>query len=66
MFGIEWRNFKRRLEPKDMKDQMRINRQLCDYIYYLQTEIQQCKKDLKRLGKGKASDEAVEAQVESK
>lgn len=51
MFGIEWRNFKKRLLPKDEKEQAKINRQLCDYIYYLHSEIMQLKKDLKRRSK---------------
>ena len=53
MFGVEWRNFKRRLEPGDMKDQGRINKKMCEYIYYLQNEILQLKNDLRRANKKK-------------
>lgn len=58
MFGIEWRNFKKHLLPKDGKDQARINKQLCDYIYYMQGEIAQLKKDLKRMQKGENKEES--------
>ena len=56
MFGVEWRNFKRRLDPIDMKEQARINKKLCEYIYYLQTEILQLKNELRKANKKKDND----------
>lgn len=48
MNDVEWRNFRKHLEPRDEKDQGRINKRLCEYIYELHTEIMSLKKDQKR------------------